>query len=88
MGEIWHDQNARMYCTFATFLLRRDTMYSLVSADLRVNNKAIDESRLRPPSTRNALFAFTAKLRCIRPGSQPRDVSQRKATQKGMELKR
>jgi len=34
-------------------------------------------------SVRNALFVSTAKLRCVQRGLRSRDVSQRKATQRG-----
>jgi len=50
--------------------------------------KATEDSRLQPLPLRNALFASTVKLRCVRQGLRPRDVSQRGATQRGAEMKR
>ena len=58
--------------------------YDRKSRSGRINN-VIEGSRLRLPM-RNTLFASTDKHRRVRRGLRPKDVSQRKATQRQAEL--
>jgi len=51
-------------------------------------NIIIKDSRLRPRTVRNALFASTAKFYYVRRRLWPKDDSQQEATQKGAKLMR